>query len=215
MSRCPRKKRSLEQLQQQQGNQDMQVPLRIVVKGLPEPARIRGRIEEAATLLEKFHGRVTACRVAVTNPDSRHSRGGLYDVRVVLRVPGHKDVAISQRVGDDPKCEHIGVALRKAFAQARRRLQDVSRKMRGDIKVHADPKTAGRVVKLFARSGYGIIESADGQEFYFHRNSVLNGGFSTLKIGTTVQFVEREGEKGPQASTVTPTRATRMVKRLK
>ncbi len=191
----------------------MQVPLRIVLKGVREPAKIRSIIEKAASGLEKFHGRVTSCRVAVTNPDSRHAQGGLYDVHVVLRVPGHKDIAISQRAGDDPECEHVRVALRRAFAQARRRLQDLARQMRGDVKIHEDPKTPGRVVKLFARSGYGIIEAADGQEFYFHRNSVLNGGFKNLRVGATVRFVESEGDKGPQASTVTPARATRLLQR--
>ena len=92
----------------------MQVPLRIVLKGVREPAKIRSIIEKAASGLEKFHRRVTACRVAVTNPDSRHAQGGLYDVHVVLRVPGHKDIAISQRAGDDPECEHVRVALRRA-----------------------------------------------------------------------------------------------------
>ena len=44
--------------------------------------------------------------------------------------------------------------------------------------------------------------SADGLEIYFHRNSVLNGGFAKLEPGMKVSFVEEQGEKGPQASTV-------------
>jgi cold shock CspA family protein len=99
--------------------------------------------------------------------------------------------------------------LKKAFALARRRLQDVAREMRGDVKSHAVPQSSGRVQKLFARSGYGIIEDQDGREIYFHRNSVLNGGFAKLKAGTRVRFVETEGEKGPQASTVATTGSPR------
>ena len=38
---------------------------------------------------------------------------------------------------------------------------------------------------------------------YFHRNSVLHGGFERLRIGSKVRFIEEPGEKGPQASTVT------------
>jgi cold shock CspA family protein len=49
---------------------------------------------------------------------------------------------------------------------------------------------------------HGFLESLDGLEIYFHRNSVLNGGFAKLKPGMRVTYVEEEGENGPQASTV-------------
>jgi cold shock CspA family protein/ribosome-associated translation inhibitor RaiA len=45
-------------------------------------------------------------------------------------------------------------------------------------------------------------ETADGREIYFHRNSVLNGGFARLAVGSHVTFAEELGEKGAQASTV-------------
>ena len=49
---------------------------------------------------------------------------------------------------------------------------------------------------------YGLIHTSDGREVYFHRNSVLNGGFDQLELGTPVRFAEEMGEEGPQASTV-------------
>jgi cold shock CspA family protein len=60
------------------------------------------------------------------------------------------------------------------------------------------------VSKLFPDEGYGFIGTPDGREVYFHRDSVLHGGFDHLRIGTEVAFVEEEGKKGPQASTVKP-----------
>jgi cold shock CspA family protein len=33
---------------------------------------------------------------------------------------------------------------------------------------------------------------------------VLNNGFDSLAVGDEVRFVEAEGDKGPQASTVRP-----------
>ena len=54
----------------------------------------------------------------------------------------------------------------------------------------------------FRTQGYGFLETPGGREIYFHKNSVLDGGFGRLKIGTAVRFAEEEGEKGPQASTV-------------
>jgi cold shock CspA family protein len=37
---------------------------------------------------------------------------------------------------------------------------------------------------------------------YFHRNSVLLGDFEHMTVGSAVSFVEEEGERGPQASSV-------------
>jgi cold shock CspA family protein len=50
--------------------------------------------------------------------------------------------------------------------------------------------------------GYGFLETVDGYEIYFHRNSVLDHAFDELSIGSQVSFVAEKGEKGPQASTV-------------
>jgi cold shock CspA family protein len=190
----------------------MQVPVRIVLKDVPNTAGVRAQVVKAAEVLERFHDRITACRVAVTNPDTRHRTGGLYDVHVVLRVPGHDDIAVSRRAGDQGEREHLPVALRKAFAQARRRLQDAVRGQRNEVKTHVPPQATGRVARLFARAGYGIIEDTEGREVYFHRNSVAGGRFADLAVGTQVRFVEQEGEKGPQASTVI-VRQTRRVTR--
>jgi cold shock CspA family protein len=45
---------------------------------------------------------------------------------------------------------------------------------------------------------------ADGQEIYFHRNSVADHGFEKLRIGAAVTLVLSEGDAGPQASLVRP-----------
>ncbi len=50
--------------------------------------------------------------------------------------------------------------------------------------------------------GYGFLTTQDGREIYFHQDSVLNRGYSSLRIGAKVTFAEEEGEKGPQASSV-------------
>jgi cold shock CspA family protein len=49
---------------------------------------------------------------------------------------------------------------------------------------------------------YGIIETAEHREIYFHRNSVLGSDFDNLETGCEVRFVETEGDEGPQASSV-------------
>jgi cold shock CspA family protein len=75
------------------------------------------------------------------------------------------------------------------------------RRQRGDTKTH-EHQLHGRVSKLFSDEGYGFLETPEGDEIYFHQNSVLHQGFHRMQIGTEVRFVEEIGERGPQASTV-------------
>ncbi len=180
----------------------LQVPLQIVLDD-DVPAEARAEIEKAAETLQEFHGRIISCRAYVTTPDRRHRKGGLYDVHVTVRVPRHADIVVSRRVGDAHEREHLDVAIRRVFHEARRQVQDAAREMRVDVKTHAIPDH-GHVVKLIAGEDYGFIETRDGREVYFHANSVTDGNFARLKVGDEVRFVEAEGEKGPQASTVVP-----------
>jgi cold shock CspA family protein len=46
------------------------------------------------------------------------------------------------------------------------------------------------------------METPDGREIYFHRNSIVDASFDDLKIGAELRFAEELGEKGPQATTV-------------
>ena len=115
----------------------MQVPVQIVLKSVPQPVLARAEILKAAGTLERFHGRITSCRVAVSKPDARHRQGGIFDVHIRLRVPGHSDIEVTKRVEGHPEDEHLAVAVRNAFAQARRQLQDVAREKRGDVKTRA------------------------------------------------------------------------------
>jgi cold shock CspA family protein len=75
------------------------------------------------------------------------------------------------------------------------------RRRRGDVKYH-ESEPHGRITQLFPSEDYGLIQTADGREIYFHRNSVLNADFDKLEEGAQVHFSEEMGEKGPQASTV-------------
>ncbi|MBI4642020.1 MAG: HPF/RaiA family ribosome-associated protein, partial [Candidatus Tectomicrobia bacterium] len=120
---------------------------------------------------------------------------GPYTVRIDLTVPGAELVVDRQEDAD------LYVAIRDAFHAARRRLEDYARRQRGTVKVHEAAPYA-RVSKLFPEEDYGFLETPNGREIYFHRNSVLHPGFNRLQIGTEVRFAEEQGEKGPQASTV-------------
>ena len=136
----------------------MQVPVQVFLKDIAKPDAVRGEILKAADALSRFHQRITACRVSVTNPDTRHRKGGLFDVHVALQVPGHADIVVNRRAEDQPEREHLTVSLRKAFAQARRRLQEAAREMRGEVKtnrarVASAVPAAGEQMKRATRRG--------------------------------------------------------------
>ena len=92
-----------------------------------------------------------------------------------------------------------------ATAALCRLLEDHVREARGDVKLHAVPDH-GRITRLLPEQDCGFILSVDGNEIYFHRNSVANGGFDKLAVGEEVRFVAQRAEsvEGPQASTVIP-----------
>ena len=182
----------------------MQVPLQITFRHMDTSDAVAARIRERAAELERFFGRIMSCRVAVECRHPRRRQGNLFRVRVDLKVPGRNIV-----VGRDPAAHHahedVYVAIRDSFDTTRRLLEDYVREARGDVKLHAVPDH-GRVARLLPEQNCGFILGADGNEIYFHRNSVANGGFDKLALGDEVRFVAQRAEsaEGPQASTVVP-----------
>jgi cold shock CspA family protein/ribosome-associated translation inhibitor RaiA len=180
----------------------MQIPLDIAYEnGLDSSPSLQARIEREAAKLERFSDRITACHVALIGRSGKRRHGDLFGVRLRLTVPGRGDIIVDRNPDADHAHEDPYVAVRDAFAAARRRLQDHARRFAGAEK-HHEPQPRGRVVRLFPEAGYGFIEAADGREIYFHHNAVVNGDFARLRAGAEVRFVESVGEKGPQASTV-------------
>lgn len=178
----------------------MNVPLQISFHNMSRNADIESSIRTNASWLEHFCDRIVSCRVVVDRPHLRHKEGNLHQVRIDAKVPGGELVV---KRGPSQHLEHkdIDITIRDAFDELRRQLEDYIRGSRGDVKTH-EPNPVARVAKLFAQDGYGFLETPDGREIYFHRNSVLHGQFDNLDLGAEVRFTEELGEKGPQASTV-------------
>lgn len=180
----------------------MSIPTQITFRGLDSSDWIRDNIQEHADRLERFHHGIINCRVVIDAPNHRHHKGRLYQVAINIEIPGH-DVAVNRESPENHAHEDIKVAIRDAFAAAARRLEDTVRERRSDVKTH-EIEPHGRVTRLIAEEGYGFIETASGDEVYFHSNSVTNKGFDKLAVGSEVRFVSEQGEKGLQATVVKP-----------
>jgi ribosomal subunit interface protein len=178
----------------------MQLPLQISFRDIPPSAAVEAKIRERADKLERYYDHIMGCRVVVEAPHGRHHQGKLFHVRIDLTVPG-SELVVSREPTQHHAHEDVFVAVRDAFDAAQRQLADYARRQRGATKAHEEAALA-RVCRLFPEEGYGFIATPDGTEVYFHRNSVLEAPFDSLKIGSTVRIAVTEGDKGPQASTV-------------
>jgi ribosomal subunit interface protein len=173
----------------------MRLPLQVTFRNIPPSEAIETHINEKAAKLDKFYDRIMSCRVVVDSTQRRQRQGKLFGVRIDITVP-RKELAVTREENED-----VYVAIRDAFDTASRRLEEHARRERGDIKIHQGPQS-GRIIRLFPDEHYGFIETPDEREIYFHQNSVLNGDFGRLKVGTDVTFVEEQGTEGPQAARV-------------
>lgn len=62
----------------------------------------------------------------------------------------------------------------------------------------------GTVVKLDKAKGFGFIMDGAGQQRFFHRSSVLEGGFDNLSEQQAVEFEAQQDERGDRAVKVRP-----------
>jgi ribosomal subunit interface protein len=182
----------------------MQLPLQITFHGIPHSDPLEQYVRDRAAKLDTWAGRVVGCRVALEMPHRHARHGEHYRVRVDVTVPGGEVVA--SRSPDQAKTyEDLYAAIDSAFDDVGRALQDFVRRQRGDEKPH-EHAPHGHVAKLFPYEGYGFLLTPDGDELYFHRNSVQSAAFDRLKVGDRVRFVYDDGpvgDAGPRASTVT------------
>lgn len=180
----------------------MQTPLQVVFNGLDHSDALEEQIRDGVQKLENYSGEIVGCRVVVERRHHSHRKGNLFHVQVEINLP-KRQVVVNREPQDRHAHEDVLVALRDAFNAARRQLKRRVQRRRGQIKSHESPPH-GRIVRLFPNEDYGFIATSDGQEIYFHRNSVVEGSFDALDVGSEVRYTESTGDEGPQASTVKP-----------
>ena len=179
----------------------MAVPVQITFRDIPPSAAVTAHVGRRAEKLETFFDRMSKCHVVVEEPHRHRRQGKKYKVEIDMVVPG-RELVISKNPEDTKDDLHATIDM--AFDDAERGLEDYVRQLRPDLKTHLTPPR-GVISKVFHDRGYGFIAvegEAEGQEVYFHRNSVIGEKLERLNVGVKVRFAEEDGDKGPQASTV-------------
>jgi ribosomal subunit interface protein len=173
----------------------MKLPLEISARDVRINDQTEELIRDKASKLDRFYDQIIGCRVKVDMPHRSQRSGIMYNVRIDITVPGGE--LIVKREPD----EDLHAAILSSFETAQRRVKEYAERQRGDVKTHFEKPTA-RVVRIFPEQGYGFLVTPEGREVYFHKNAVLDGKFQVLGIGMEVTFIERSGDKGAQASSV-------------
>ena len=178
----------------------MQV-LEISFRDVEKNKAIEALIRKKAAKLEQVCSDLIGCRIAIEQPQQHQRSGNPYRVRIDMSVPGNEFVVTRESSKGEmhgPLTRVLGLV----FNAAQRKLREYAKRQRGEVKTHPEQQRVAFVVRLLPKEDYGFLKTPDGQEIYFHRNSVLRNAFDRLEIGTGVRFVTTEGEKGLQATTV-------------
>ncbi len=181
----------------------MQTPLEIAFHNLPPSEQIETEIRSRVDKLARLYDRLTACRVSVEALHKQHRTGNVYEVHVVMDVPG-KELVVSReprRANQRRTAPDVHTSIRDAFEAAERQLKEYKRQLRGEVKPH-EAMIAGQVSQLYPAEDHGFILTGTGTQLYFHRNAVIGCDFDELKRGEAVSYVEIDGDTGPIASKV-------------
>ena len=113
----------------------MEKTLQITFRNLDRSDALEADIRQHADKLERSCEGIIGCRVVVEARHKHHRRGNHYHVRIDVAVPGASLVA--ER---DPDSHHahtdVYVAVRDAFDNARRQLEDFARRRYQSRKAH-------------------------------------------------------------------------------
>jgi ribosomal subunit interface protein len=106
----------------------MEIPMQITFHGLAHSPALEAAIRERAAKLDRFHHHVMSCRAVVEEVARHKNQGKEFAVRLDIKVAGG-EVAVNRERNED-----AFVAVRDAFDAARRQLEDLARRQRGDVK---------------------------------------------------------------------------------
>jgi ribosome-associated translation inhibitor RaiA/cold shock CspA family protein len=182
----------------------MDRPLEIAFHNLQPSPAIETELRQRVDKLERRFGHLIACRVSVERLHRQHRTGNLFEVHITLSVPG-RDLAVSkppQKAEQRYANPDIHVSIRDAFENAERQLEAWKGRVRTDTSTPSAAALTGQVTLIEPGADHGFVLNSVGSQLYFHRDSVTDGAWGTLKEGDMVHYVEEQGDAGPVATKV-------------
>jgi ribosome-associated translation inhibitor RaiA len=175
----------------------MQIPVIIHWRDVEKTDALEALVRKQAAKLDALFDHIISCRVAIERPQKAGDPGAPYRVRLDLTTPPEHELVV--------RCEPAHGVLRTiindAFKSMRRQLRDLHERRRGrPRKKHVE--ALAFVARLFREEGYGFLRTPDGRDVFFDRQSVTEGDWDGLAVGTAVRFAERLGHEGLRAATV-------------
>ena len=146
-----------------------------------------------------------ACRVSIEALHNQHRTGNVWDVHIVLSIPG-KDLAVSREPNRAKEKYAHPTSTRRCGTPSR--LPSGSWRPQGarrqDTTAPSGSAVTGQVTQMLPDADHGFILNNLGTQLYFHRDSVTKGDFAALQVGDAVHYVEEQGDAGPVATKVWP-----------
>lgn len=181
----------------------MDVPIEISIDGIEDNGgTINNLVHAKSEKLEQVCDHITSLRVAVEMEDKNQRGGNPYRVRLNLNVAPGNEFAIEREGVAPPVPNEILPTIREAFDAARRKLQKITEKQRGEVKSHPMQQANAVIAKLFLDEDYGFLRTLDERDVYFHKNAVIGRNFDELRQGAGVVASIEQGDKGLQATSV-------------
>jgi cold shock CspA family protein/ribosome-associated translation inhibitor RaiA len=180
----------------------MQVPLSITYRYVEKNDAVEELIRSKAAKLEQVCDYMISCSVAIEQDQKFQRSGSPFRVRIDMVVPPGHELVVKRESSGGEIHDKLPEVIRDAFSAARRQLQKLTERQRGRVKTHPEQEMGAIVSRLFPEEDYGFLKTLEGEEIYFHKNSVTSNDFDRLEVGTGVNYAAQQGEKGLQASTV-------------
>lgn len=100
-----------------------QIPTQVSFRNMDTPMGVEEKILEKVAALERFHPRITGCRVMIERRHHRHWKGDLFHVSIHLTVPG-AELVVNREPAQQGSHEELAVAIHDAFDEMRRQIDN-------------------------------------------------------------------------------------------
>lgn len=183
----------------------MKIQPEITYRNIERSDAIDTLIAEKLAKLERLCDYMNRFEIVLEKINDRPKHGSPFRVGIDVTIPPNHELFAESHPQDQTQHVPLATVVREAFSKIERQVKDLTGRQRQfeHSNTHSDIDTTAIVTKLFPEQDYGFIKTLDdGEEIYFHRNSVTHDDFDRITVGTGVRFTAVEGEQGLQASSV-------------